>query len=180
MNPWDLSASDLLVWGIVAHLIADWLLQNDWMAVNKAERRSPRVVARNGYGPPPFRWRPLIWSDLSEDLRWWDRHPAAYVHAGIHGALLALVFGWVAAPLALVHLLIDTRVPVACFSRLIRQTQPNPEPLPVLARVDPQRPIEAGDVERYLPVDLGMLVRFNVDQVWHVATIAAAALLVAA
>jgi hypothetical protein len=26
VNPFDLSASDLLVWGIVAHLIADWPL----------------------------------------------------------------------------------------------------------------------------------------------------------
>ena len=28
-------ATTYLVWGIVAHLVADWLLQNDWMAVNK-------------------------------------------------------------------------------------------------------------------------------------------------
>ena len=36
MNPWDLDATGLLIWGIVAHLIADWPLQNDWMARHKA------------------------------------------------------------------------------------------------------------------------------------------------
>jgi uncharacterized protein DUF3307 len=35
VNPWELSASELLVWGIVLHLIADWPLQNDWMSNNK-------------------------------------------------------------------------------------------------------------------------------------------------
>ncbi len=27
--------------GLVAHLVADWLLQNDWMAVHKANLRHP-------------------------------------------------------------------------------------------------------------------------------------------
>jgi hypothetical protein len=27
--------------GLVAHLVADWLLQNDWMALNKANLRHP-------------------------------------------------------------------------------------------------------------------------------------------
>ncbi|HMA36722.1 MAG TPA: DUF3307 domain-containing protein [Chloroflexia bacterium] len=34
-------ATDLLLWGIVAHLIADWLLQNEWMANNKSSLRHP-------------------------------------------------------------------------------------------------------------------------------------------
>jgi hypothetical protein len=33
------SATDLLIWGIVIHLVIDWLAQNEWMAVNKAKRR---------------------------------------------------------------------------------------------------------------------------------------------
>lgn len=110
--------TELLVWGIVAHLIADWLLQNEWMATNKVSLR----------------------------------HPAAYVHAGIHGVALALVFGWVAIPLAVSHLLIDTRKPVVAWSRLIRQTQPSGEGF-----------------------DIGADVRIWVDQVWHVAAIAIAA-----
>ena len=31
----------LLEKGLVAHLVADWLLQNDWMAVNKKDLRHP-------------------------------------------------------------------------------------------------------------------------------------------
>jgi hypothetical protein len=121
-----MSATDLMVWGLVAHLIADWPLQNDWMAANKANLR----------------------------------HPAGYVHAAIHGAALALVFGWVAAPLAVAHLLIDTRVPVAWWSRLVRQTQPGADSFPL--------------------VDVGLEVRFWTDQVFHIACIAVAALLVSA
>lgn len=120
-----MSGADLLVWGIVAHLVADWPLQNDWMARNKANLR----------------------------------HPAGYVHAGIHGVLLALVFGWVAVPLAVAHLLIDTRKPVVWWSRLVRQTQPDPSRFPI--------------------VDIGTEVRFWTDQVFHIACIALAALLVA-
>lgn len=36
-----MSATDLLAWGIVAHLVADWLLQPDWIATNKASLRHP-------------------------------------------------------------------------------------------------------------------------------------------
>jgi hypothetical protein len=125
MNPWGLDASGLMIWGMVAHLVADWLCQNDWMAVNKANLR----------------------------------HPAGWVHAAIHGVALALVFGWVAAPLAVAHLLIDTRKPVAWWSRAIRQTQPTGQGLPL--------------------VDIGMFVRFWNDQVWHIGCIAIAALVVA-
>jgi hypothetical protein len=34
-------ATELLVWGIVAHLIADWIFQNHWMAINKANLTHP-------------------------------------------------------------------------------------------------------------------------------------------
>lgn len=30
-----MTSTDLLAWGIVAHVVADWLFQNDWIAVNK-------------------------------------------------------------------------------------------------------------------------------------------------
>ena len=36
----ELSATPLLVWGVFMHLIADWLLQNDWMARTKSDFRS--------------------------------------------------------------------------------------------------------------------------------------------
>ena len=35
------TATDLMVWGLVAHLVADWLLQNEWMAFNKTNIRHP-------------------------------------------------------------------------------------------------------------------------------------------
>ncbi len=34
-------ASNLLLWGVVAHLLADWLLQNEWMARHKRDLRHP-------------------------------------------------------------------------------------------------------------------------------------------
>lgn len=30
------SAATLLIWGVLIHLVCDWLLQSDWMATNKA------------------------------------------------------------------------------------------------------------------------------------------------
>jgi hypothetical protein len=151
VNPWDLTATELLVWALVAHCVADWLLQSDWMAANKANLR----------------------------------HPAGYVHAGIHGGCLALVFGWLALPLAVAHLLIDTRKPVAWLAGVIRQTPPK---VPVTTVVHPTLGFSEGgpfaDQRATVlvrgpgapMVDMGMLVRMNVDQVWHVVTLAAAAL----
>jgi hypothetical protein len=90
------------------------------------------------------------------------RHPAGYVHAGIHGLALALIFGWVAVPLAIAHLLIDTRVPLIWWGRTMRQTTPNPK-------------TESGRVL----MDIGSWVRFEVDQTFHLACIALAAILIA-
>lgn len=33
--------TELLIWGLVAHLAADWLLQNDWMATYKGSLKHP-------------------------------------------------------------------------------------------------------------------------------------------
>jgi hypothetical protein len=133
MNPQDLTVSDLLIWGIFLHLVADWPLQNDWMA-----SRKPNLL-----------------------------YPAAYVHGGIHGALLAIVFGWAAIPLAVAHILIDTRKPVQWWSRLMRQTKPGDHYL--MLRQDEGIPI----------YDMGLEVRIWTDQVFHIICIAVAALVVA-
>jgi hypothetical protein len=174
VNPWDLSASDLLIWGIVLHLIADWPLQNDWMANNKMRRRVRRIRHGDGIMTPPRPYQP------SE--RWWDRHPAAYVHAGIHTLFLSLVFGWPAIFLGLVHLLIDTRLPVVWWSKLIKQTQPEGDY--ALVGQDPLREDPEGE-HRFLVTsvplyDIGLEVRFWTDQVFHIICIAAAALVVTA
>ena len=50
-------------------------------------------------------------------------HPAAYVHSGIHFVGLLLIFSPVwALAIALIHLLIDTRVPLQFWRRIYRQT----------------------------------------------------------
>ncbi len=170
MNPFELSSSDLLVWGIVLHLIADWPLQNDWMANNKALRRTPRLRRGDGMLTPPRLYQPTP--------RWWDRHPAAYVHASIHGVLLALVFGWLALPLALLHLLIDTRVPVVWWSQLVKQTQPKGQQTFVFPE-DIQATNQVGFRERSMLYDVGLEVRFWTDQVFHIVCVALFALIAA-
>lgn len=111
-------ATQLLVWGIVIHLVIDWILQNDWQAQNKVSLK----------------------------------HPAAYVHSGIHLLGLLLIFPWYAALLiAITHLLIDTRKPLAWWRRVFRQTQQG---------------------------DVALHVAIWGDQVAHIAIIALAALIV--
>jgi hypothetical protein len=77
--------------GLIAHLVADWMLQTDWMARHKTSLR----------------------------------HPAAWTHAAIHAACLAIALGWVAGlVLGLVHILIDTRVPVDFWMRRVKRCPP--------------------------------------------------------
>lgn len=166
MNPFDLSASDILVWGIVLHLIADWPLQNDWMANNKMKRAKLGEIPGDGMTRAPSRMHPYS--------LWFIRHPAAYVHAGIHGVFLAFIFGWVAIPLAILHLIIDTRVPIVWWStKVIKQTQPKNYRV-VEDILDPDNYY----VKEAPLYDLGLEVRFWTDQVFHIACIAVAALLV--
>lgn len=164
MNPWDLSASNILVWGIVLHLIADWPLQNDWMANNKMKRRA----RHNKISLAEY------YDRKTETVQgpWWDRHSAAYVHAGIHGLLLSIIFGWVAIPLAVVHLLIDTRVPLVWWgTKVVKQTQPQGH------EVETTTP-DGFHYKFMLLYDLGLEVRIWTDQVFHITCIAIAALLV--
>ena len=80
------------------HLIGDWLLQNEWIAVNKVH---------------------------------WN-HPAAWMHGGIHGVLLGLVFGWVGGlVLAVLHMFIDTRIPIRWWIKVFKKCDTSPD-LPIL------------------------------------------------
>jgi hypothetical protein len=79
---------------LVAHLVADWLLQNNWMAQNK------------------------------ESLR----HPGAWVHASIYGLCVGLALNWMAGvALGLIHILIDTGVPVQWWIRHFKKCAGVPE-----------------------------------------------------
>ena len=96
-------ASQYLVWAIVAHLVADWLLQNDWMARNKASLA----------------------------------HPAAWVHGAIHFVAMLRIFPvHVAASIAVLHMLIDTRLPLRLWQQAFRQTTDGPYAIPVAIWVD--------------------------------------------
>ena len=89
--------------GLVAHLVADWILQNDWMAVNKTSLR----------------------------------HPAAWTHAAIQGLCLALALGWLGGlVLGILHLLIDTRVPVDWWIRVFKKCGRAPETSSIVIWLD--------------------------------------------
>jgi len=89
--------------GFVAHLIADWLLQNDWMARNKSNLR----------------------------------HPAAWVHGLIYAILIGLAMNWLAGlVLAALHILIDTRKPMAWWRRVYKQTSDGPAAMIVAVWTD--------------------------------------------
>lgn len=80
-------------------------------------------------------------------------HPAGYVHAGMHGLALLLVFPWPAAlALAGAHLLIDTRRPLQWWAKAVSQPH-----------------------QGHLAVTLHIFR----DQALHLVTIGAAALVVA-
>jgi len=70
-----MTATDKMVWGLVAHLIADWPLQNDWMAKHKAKPGHPAGIVHAAiHGAalaPVFRWKalPLALAHYVIDLR---------------------------------------------------------------------------------------------------------------
>ena len=43
-----LDATDLLLWGIIVHLIADWPFQTEWMALNKTALDHPAAWIHSG------------------------------------------------------------------------------------------------------------------------------------
>lgn len=142
----------LLVWGVVAHLFADWLTQNEWIALNKMKRRERRKWVGSGWSAE---------TRVVVTTKWWDRHPSLYVHGLAHVLVQLLVFPWpVACAIGAVHMFIDTKEPVVGWSRLIHQTTPDQTPCP----------------PSYLSV--GQAVTIAADQVWHIVVIALAALLV--
>lgn len=80
-------------------------------------------------------------------------HPASWIHSGIHFLGLLLIFSPVVAlAIALIHLLIDTRVPLQFWRKIYRQTTEG---------------------------DVALHVAMWSDQVAHITVLAVTALLVA-
>jgi hypothetical protein len=80
------------------------------------------------------------------------KHPASWVHSGIHLIGLLLIFPWYAALIiAIIHLLIDTRVPLVWWRKAYRQTREG---------------------------DVALHVAMWSDQVAHITVLAIAALLI--
>lgn len=83
MNPRNLTASEMMIWGLIAHLVADWLLQNDWMSRNKVKMLHPAGyihAAIHGFLLSfVFGWAfiPLAIAHLLIDFRkpvqWWSK-----------------------------------------------------------------------------------------------------------
>jgi len=65
------------------------------------------------------------------------RHPAAWVHASIQAVCLGLALGWRAGlVLGFIHLLIDTRVPVAWWMRCFKKCDRAPEAVAIAIWLD--------------------------------------------
>jgi len=102
----SLDLATLILFGWLLHWFADWYLQNDWMACHKASRRKLHA---------------------EYPTAWWDRHPAAYVHAGIHTVIQLLIFPWWAALIiGFLHLIIDCRWILDRWGQLMHQTNEGP------------------------------------------------------
>jgi hypothetical protein len=131
---WLHTPTELLVWAMVAHVIADWLLQTEWMAVHKTSLR----------------------------------HPAAYVHAGVYTLLMLPLFPWLLAVLiGGIHLLVDTRIPVYWWLRVIKQMPPKDSQNACL----PESSLMGFRTTT-------AIVEAAVDQSFHLVTLAAASLAV--
>jgi hypothetical protein len=76
------TATDVLVWGIIAHLVADWMLQTEWMVLHKTDLHHPAGWIHAGVHTLlmmlVFSW-PLalligvthLWIDTRIPLVWW-------------------------------------------------------------------------------------------------------------
>ncbi len=114
-----MSATQLLVWGAVAHLIADWLLQNRWMADHKSCLRHPAAWVHGAIHGAAlalvFPWHIAVvvalshlFIDTRRPLRWWERvflrasdgpvalHVAIWADQVTHLAVIACAALWVA------------------------------------------------------------------------------------
>lgn len=65
------------------------------------------------------------------------KHPAAWVHSGVHAALLSLALGWEAGlVLGFCHMLIDTRIPFRWWRSTFKMTADGPAAMHVAIWTD--------------------------------------------
>ncbi|MBX3010789.1 MAG: DUF3307 domain-containing protein [Caldilineaceae bacterium] len=76
------TATELLVWSVIAHLVADWMFQTEWMAVHKMDLRHPAAWTHAGVHVL-FLWLVFPWYlallvgvthlliDTRRPLLWW-------------------------------------------------------------------------------------------------------------
>lgn len=103
----EIETLDIFEKAFAWHLFADWILQNDYMARNKANY-VPFPSRPNHEGDGPLLLIP---------------HPAAWVHSGIHLVGLLFIFPWwMAVLIAISHLLIDLRFPLVWWRKFYKQT----------------------------------------------------------
>jgi hypothetical protein len=125
------SITIILVWSLVAHLVADWLLQNDWMAKNKSNLSHPAAYVHGLIHMLclliilPL-WAALIVAiihvliDTRKPLLWWSRFYRQTMEGGVSSplaiwrdqvlhlvilAIMAVIVGLYAAPAGLLALL---------------------------------------------------------------------------
>lgn len=77
------NATDLIVWGVIAHLVADWLLQNDYMARHKSDLKHPaawlHATIHAVASVLVFGWLGFVVAavhiliDTRKPLGWWSR-----------------------------------------------------------------------------------------------------------
>ena len=101
------------------------------------------------------------------------KHPAAWVHSGIHFLAALLIFPWWGALIVFAtHILIDTRKPLIWWGNLIQQITP--------INCGPEFTPDQNITRKEFQVNtVAMTVAFWRDQVAHVLVLALVSLLVA-
>ena len=69
----------------------------------------------------------ILQNDWSSNNKCDLKHPAGWIHAAIHFVLLSIVLGWLGGlVLAILHLVIDTRIPFNWWRKTFRMTSEEP------------------------------------------------------
>lgn len=95
------TATVLLLWAIVLHLIGDWVLQNDWMAFNKMSLHHPAAWVHGGIHAGllllVFPWYAALsvafvhmLIDTRRPILWWMEHFKQMTVEGPHVLLVEI------------------------------------------------------------------------------------------